>query len=151
MMMYKTGITVGVFDLFHVGHLNLLESCKAMCDYLIVAVCCDDYVTKIKHKQPVYNEQDRIRLLSALKVVDKVVPVTIEEIENKLLLLKKHPFDCLFSGDDWKRSPRYQKTEEQFAKLGVSIEYLPYTKGISTTQIKNEASSICVVAFRQPC
>ena len=52
MMMYKTGITVGVFDLFHVGHLNLLESCKAMCDYLIVAVCCDDYVTKIKHKQP---------------------------------------------------------------------------------------------------
>lgn len=91
MMMYKTGITVGVFDLFHVGHLNLLESCKAMCDYLIVADCCDDYVTKIKHKQPVYNEQDRIRLLSALKVVDKVVPVTIEEIENKLRQSLKIP------------------------------------------------------------
>lgn len=137
---YKIGITVGVFDLFHVGHLNLLERCKSMCEHLIVAVCQDDYVTQIKHKQPICNANDRMRILSALKVVDEVVPVSIEETEDKLLLLKKHPFDVLFSGDDWKGSERYKKTEEQFAELGVKIEYLPYTKGISTSQIKEQIS-----------
>ena len=135
---YKIGITVGVFDLFHVGHLNLLERCKSMCEYLIVAVCQDDYVIQIKHKQPVYSEKDRMRILSALKVVDAVIPVSIEETEDKLLLLKNHPFDVLFSGDDWKGSERYKKTEDQFLKLGASIEYFPYTPGISTTSIKEK-------------
>lgn len=133
---YKVGITVGVFDLFHVGHLNLLERCKSMCDYLIVAVCQDDYVTQVKKKTTVYSAQDRMRILSALKCVDEVIPVTIEETEDKLLLIRHHPFDVLFSGDDWKGTERYKKTEEQFAKLGASIEYFPYTQGISTTQIK---------------
>lgn len=139
---YKVGMTVGVFDLFHVGHLNLLERCKSMCEYLIVAVCQDDYVTEIKHKQPVYGEKDRMRILSALKVVDKVIPVQIEETEDKMLLLKNHHFDVLFSGDDWKGTERYKKTEKQFAEFGVSIEYFPYTKGISSTQIKECISGI---------
>lgn len=138
---YKVGIVVGVFDLFHVGHLNLLERCKAMCDKLIVAVCGDDYVVNIKHKTPVYPEDQRRRILSALKCVDEVVPVSIEETEDKMLLLKSHPFDVLFSGDDWKGSERYLKTEVQFAELGVTIEYLPYTNGISTSQIKRAISS----------
>lgn len=115
MKLYKVGITVGVFDLFHVGHLNLLERCKAMCDKLIVAVCQDDYVTQIKHKTPVYPAADRMRILAALKCVDEVIPVSIEETEDKMLLIKNHPFDVLFSGDDWKGTPRYLKTEEQFA------------------------------------
>lgn len=135
---YKIGITVGVFDLFHVGHLNLLERCKAMCEHLIVAVCQDDYVTQIKHKYPVYNATDRMRILGALKVVDEVIPVSIQETEDKMLLLKNHPFNVLFSGDDWKGSERYLKTEKQFAELGAKIEYLPYTKGISTSQIKEQ-------------
>lgn len=144
---YKIGITVGVFDLFHVGHLNLLERCKAMCEHLIVAVCQDDYVTQIKHKHPVYNASDRMRILAALKVVDEVIPVSIEETEDKLLLLKNHSFDVLFSGDDWKGSERYLKTEKQFAELGAKIEYLPYTKGISTSQIKEQIS--CIRGGRQ--
>ena len=134
---YRVGITVGVFDLFHVGHLNLLERCKARCDKLIVAVCGDDYVSRIKHKTPIYPEAERRRILTALKCVDEVISVTIEETEDKLLLLKNHPFNVLFSGDDWKGSERYLKTEKQFAELGVSIEYLPYTKGVSTTDTKN--------------
>lgn len=133
---YKTGITVGVFDLFHVGHLNLLERCKALCEHLIVAVCQDDYVAQVERKSPVYCAGDRMRILAALKCVDEVIPVTIEETEDKLLLIQNHPFDVLFSGDDWKGSPRYMRTEEQFALLGAHIEYLPYTQGISTTQIK---------------
>lgn len=138
MKKYKVGITVGVFDLFHVGHLNLLERCKEQCDHLIVAVCGDDYVRNIKHKEPIYEEKERMRILAALKCVDEVVPISIEATEDKMLAQKLFKFDVLFSGDDWKGSERYIKTEEQFAKIGVSIEYLSYTKGISTTQIKEK-------------
>lgn len=136
MKKYQTGITVGVFDMLHVGHLNLLERCKGMCERLVVAVCQDDYVREVKHKSPVCAAADRMRMLLALKCVDEVVPVSIEETEDKMLLLKNHPFDVLFSGDDWKGSERYLKTEKQFAELGVRIEYLPYTKGISTSELK---------------
>lgn len=136
MKKYNRGITTGVFDLFHVGHLNLLERCKEHCDYLIVAVCDDDYVKNIKHKEPVFSLEERVRIISALKCVDETVVVSYEEVDDKMLLLEKHNFDVLFSGDDWKGSERYKKTEEQFAKVGVAIEYLPYTQGVSTTQIK---------------
>ena len=138
MKKYKIGYTCGVFDMFHVGHLNLLEKCKSMCDYLIVFLCNDDYVRNIKHKEPVYSEQDRVRILEALKVVDRAELVTIEETNDKILAIEKFHFDVLFSGDDWKGSERYQKTEEQFKKYGAFIEYFPYTQGISTTQIKEK-------------
>ena len=138
MRKYKVGYTCGVFDLFHVGHLNLLERCKEQCEYLIVGVCDDKYVTDIKKKTPVYSENERVRILQSLKVVDKAELVTIEETDDKLLALKKFHFDVLFSGDDWKGSERYIRTEAQFAELGACIEYLPYTQGISTTQIKEQ-------------
>lgn len=137
MKKYKIGYTCGVFDLFHVGHLNLLERCKAMCDYLIVAVCDDGYVRDVKGKIPIYKDIDRARLIQALKCVDKAVLVNTEVTNDKMLALNEFHFDVLFSGDDWKGSERYLKTEAQFKPLGVSIEYLPYTKGISTTDIKN--------------
>ena len=136
MKKYNIGYTCGVFDLFHVGHLNLLERCKEMCDVLIVGVCDDEYVTEVKKKIPVYSEDQRVRIINALKVVDHAELVSIEETNDKMLALKKFKFDVLFSGDDWKGSERYLRTEEQFAKYGASIEYLPYTKGISTTDIK---------------
>lgn len=135
---YHIGYTCGVFDIFHVGHLNLLERCKSMCDILIVGVCDDTYVREIKHKEPVYPDDQRVRILKALKVVDNAVLVDIETTDDKLLALEKFHFDVLFSGDDWKGSERYKRTEEQFAKLGATIEYFPYTQGISTTDIKNK-------------
>ena len=138
---YHIGYTCGVFDLFHVGHLNLLERCKEMCDILIVGVCNDDYVINVKKKQPVYTEDQRVRILNALKVVDSAELVDIATTDDKMLALERFHFDVLFSGDDWKGSERYQRTEEQFAKLGASIEYLPYTQGISTTQIKKSLGS----------
>ena len=124
--------------MFHVGHLNLLERCKDMCDVLIVGVCNDEYVHEVKRKEPVYPESDRVRLLKALKVVDDAVLVDIPTIEDKLLALERFHFDVLFSGDDWKGTERYNRTEKQFSELGASIEYLPYTQGISTTQIKEK-------------
>ena len=137
---YHIGYTCGVFDLFNVGHLNLLERCKEMCDILIVGVCDDDYVVNVKNKQPVYTEDQRVRILNALKVVDKAELVDIATTDDKMLALERFKFDVLFSGDDWKGSERYKRTEEQFAKLGATIEYLPYTQGISTTQIKESLS-----------
>ena len=88
MKKYKIGYTCGVFDLFHVGHLNLLERCKEYCDILIVGVCDDKYVRDIKKKEPVYTEDQRTRILNALKVVDKAEIVTIEETEDKMIALK---------------------------------------------------------------
>ena len=137
---YKVGYTAGVFDLFHVGHLNLIERCKEMCDYLIIGVCDDDYVRNIKKKEPVIKEDDRVRILNALKAVDEAVLVNYEITDNKMLALDKFKFDVLFSGDDWKGTERYLKTEEQFAKVGVAIEYLPYTHGVSSSQIKETMS-----------
>lgn len=135
---YKIGYTCGVFDLFHVGHLNLLERCKEMCDILIVGVCDDEYVRDIKHKSPVIEENDRVRILNALKCVDKAELVNTMVTNDKMLARKRFEFDVLFSGDDWKGSERYMITEEQFAKIGVSIEYLPYTQGVSTSAIKSK-------------
>ncbi len=137
---YKVGFTCGVFDLFHVGHLNLLINCKKQCDKLIVGLCDDEYVVKVKKNQPVFPQEDRFRILEALKIVDEVHYVTIEEVNDKQLAQKIFGFDVLFSDDDWKGSDRYAKTEKEFEKIGVSIEYLPYTKGISTSSIKKSLS-----------
>ena len=138
MKKYKIGYTCGVFDLFHVGHLNLLERCKEMCDCLIVGVCDDEYVDKIKKKTPVIKENDRVRILKALRCVDDAVLVDIATTNDKMLALEKFKFDVLFSGDDWKGSERYNLTEKQFAEVGASIEYLPYTQGVSTSNIKEQ-------------
>lgn len=135
---YSVGYTCGVFDCLHEGHLILLERCKELCDYLIVGICDDDYVRNVKNKEPVYLQEERLRILNALKTVDKAELVSIKETEDKLLAQKRFKFTVLFSGDDWKGSERYKKTEEEFAKLGCSIEYFPYTKGVSTTQIKEK-------------
>lgn len=136
----KIGYTCGVFDLFHVGHLNLLENAKKNCDYLIVGVCSDEYVTKIKQKEPVINELDRTRILNALKCVDRAEIVSIEETLDKMLAWKRFQFDVLFSGSDWKGSSRFLETEKQFQDRNIKLEvmFFDYTPGVSTTDIKND-------------
>lgn len=142
MKKYHIGYTCGVFDVFHIGHLNLLERCKEMCDILIVGICNDEYVHNIKHKNPVFEENDRLRIIKALKCVDNAELVDIETTNDKMKALDKFKFDVLFSGDDWKGTERYIKTEREFAKENVSIEYLPYTKSISTTMIKEKIKNM---------
>lgn len=149
MKKYHIGYVCGVFDILHVGHLNLLERCKAMCDYFIVGVCNDEYVRKVKGKEPIYPERDRVRLLKALRVVDDAQLVDIETTNDKMLALRRFGFDVLFSGDDWKGTDRYRLTEEQFRRLDVSIEYFPYTRGISTTEIKAQLSEDERIALRR--
>ena len=135
----KIGYTCGVFDLFHVGHLNLLENAKKQCDYLIVGVCSDEYVTRIKQNQTIINEDDRTRILNALKCVDRAEVVSIEETLDKMLAWERFGFNILFSGSDWKGTTRFLETEKQFKDNNIKLDvvFFDYTQGVSTTDIKN--------------
>lgn len=134
----RIGYTCGVFDLFHVGHLNLLENAKKHCDYLIVGVCSDEYVNKIKGKVAAINENDRTRILNALKCVDKAEVVSIEETLDKMLAWEKFRFNILFSGSDWKGTERFLETEKQFKDNNINLDvvFFDYTQGVSTTELK---------------
>jgi cytidyltransferase-related domain len=129
---YKIGYTTGVFDLFHVGHLNILKEAKAQCDYLIVGVSTDENVQNYKHKTPVIPYAQRAAIVRAIRYVDKVVP---QENMDKLEAWKRLHFDVLFHGDDWKGSDMYRQTEEQLRAVGVAVVFIKHTEGISSTQI----------------
>ncbi len=136
----KIGYTCGVYDLFHVGHLNLFERCKKACDYLIVGVCDDEYVRQVKSKEPVINEKDRTRIVGALKVVDEAHIIDTKTTIDKMLALNKFNYNVLFVGDDWKGTPRFIETEKQFKENGIDVEivFLPYTKEVSTSKLREE-------------
>ncbi len=136
----KIGYTCGVYDLFHVGHLNLFERCKKQCDYLIVGVCDDNYVRTVKNKEPMINETDRTRIVNSLKVVDEAHVIDIETTIDKMLALKKFNYNVLFVGDDWKGTDRFKATEKQFKENGIDVEivFFPYTQGVSTSALREE-------------
>lgn len=125
------GYTAGVFDLFHIGHLNLLKNAKSMCDRLIVGVTVDELVA-YKGKAPLIPYNDRLEIVRSIKYVDAVVPQTDM---NKLLMCKKLKANMMFVGDDWYNSDKWNAYEDAFAEAGIKIIYFPYTKGISTTGI----------------
>ncbi|MDY4077584.1 MAG: adenylyltransferase/cytidyltransferase family protein [Clostridium sp.] len=129
--MYKVGYTTGVFDLFHIGHLNLLRRAKSMCDYLIVGVSTDDLVS-YKNKKPVIPFNERVEIVKAIRYVDKVVA---QENMNKMEAWQKYKFNIMFVGDDWKGTEKWENYEKEFEKVGVKIQYFPYTKGTSSTLI----------------
>lgn len=132
---YKIGFTDGVYDMFHVGHLNMIKEAKKRCDYLIVGVHSDEIVEGYKNRKTVINENDRREIIEAIRYVDKAV---INKTRDKLELFKEHHFDVVFIGDDWKGTERWNNFEKILAEIGVTVEYIPYTKGISTTQIREK-------------
>lgn len=129
MKKYKTGYTTGVFDLFHIGHLNLLRRAKEQCDYLIVGVSSDDLVG-YKNKRAVIPFEERIQIIRAIRYVDQAVP---QMNMNKMEAWEKFHFDVIFVGDDWKNTEKWNRYEEEFRKVGVDIVYFPYTKSTSST------------------
>lgn len=131
---YKVGYTTGVFDLFHIGHLNLLKRAKEQCDYLIVGVSTDELVESYKGHKPIIPFEERIAIVEAIKFVDKVVP---QLTMNKMDAWEKLKFEAVFHGDDWKGSNMYDEIEREFQKVGVSMVFMPYTKGVSSTQISD--------------
>ena len=129
---YEVGYTTGVFDLFHIGHLNILKRAKGQCDCLIVGVMTDELVWMYKHKKPVVPFAERIEIVGALRYVDEVVA---EEVLDKKAAWERLQFDAFFHGDDRKGSARYNQYEVLFKKLGVKLVFLPYTKGTSSTML----------------
>lgn len=129
---YKVGYTTGVYDLFHVGHLNLLKKAKEQCDYLIVGVTTDELVS-YKNAKAVINLEDRMTIVSGTKYADKVV---VQDNMNKMEAWKKYKFDLMFVGSDWQGTETWNKFEEEFKEVGVEIRYIPYTQRISSTMLR---------------
>ncbi len=128
------GYTTGVYDMFHIGHLNILRRAKERCDYLIVGVSTDELVQKEKNKTPVIPWEERAEIIKSIRYVDEVVP---QPDKDKLAAWERYRFDKMFVGSDWEGTPQWKKFEEQFAPLGVEIVYLPHTDGVSSTKLTN--------------
>lgn len=133
MKKYKVGYTQGVYDMFHIGHLNLLNNAKECCDYLIVGVNSDSLVEDYKKKRTVINEDERALIVSNIKAVDQAI--IVNSLDKEEILNKVH-FDAVFIGDDWKGSERWIATEKALAKHGVDVVYLKHTDGISSTILR---------------
>ena len=126
------GYTTGVYDMFHIGHLNILRRAKEQCDYLIVGVSTDELVKREKNKTPVIPYAERAAIVEAIRYVDQVVP---QVDKNKLAAWQKYHFDKMFVGSDWQGTPQWQQYEQEFAPHGVEIIYLPHTDGVCSTDL----------------
>lgn len=133
MKKYKRGYTQGVYDMFHVGHLNLINNAKKQCDYLIVGVNADSLVEEYKHKKPVIAQENRRIIVENIKSVDEAV---IADTLDKVKQYNTYRFDVVFIGDDWKNDCRWQKTKEDLKKYGVDVVFLPYTKEVCSTELR---------------
>ena len=134
------GYTTGVFDMFHVGHLRLLKKAKFNCDYLIVGVSTDQLVESYKNKTPIIPFEHRMEIVSSLKYVDEVLPVTHRDKKKAFFEVG---YDILFVGDDWKGTDIFNDLEKFLSKYGSSIHYFPYTKDISSTSLRSTLQEIC--------
>ena len=132
---YEIGYIAGVFDLFHVGHLNLIENAESMCEHLVVGVLTDELVVHFKKHLPVIPFEERIRIVEAIKGVERVVPVTFENIDKMDAWGQLH-FDCLFSGDDYRNNDGWNLDKIKLNQLGADIYFFPYTKSTSSTEIR---------------
>ncbi len=131
----KIGYTSGVYDMFHIGHLNILKLARKKCDYLIVGVTTDALCLKRKNKFPIICEKDRVEIIKSIRYVDKVI---LQEDMNKLNVIKKYNVDVVFVGSDWKGTPAWIQYERDFLKEGCTVEYLPHTDGVSSTILRDK-------------
>lgn len=135
MKKYRVGYTQGVYDMFHIGHLNLLNHAKEYCDVLYVGINSDRLVQKYKNKNTVISEKERVAIVSNIKSVDNAFIVnTLDKQET----WKKIEFDAIFIGDDWKGNERWEATRQQLEPCGVDVVFLPHTDGISSTILRLE-------------
>lgn len=129
------GYTTGVFDMFHVGHLNILRRAKEQCDYLIVGVSTDELCLNYKHKLPIIPYEERKAIVESVRYVDEVVP---QSDRDKFGAWERLHFNRMFVGDDWKGSPLFSEIENRFKEVGVEIVYFPYTKGTSSSILREK-------------
>ena len=138
MKKYKVGYTTGVYDMFHIGHLNILRRAKEQCEYLIVGVTTDELCYMRKNKLPIINEHDRMEIVKAIRYVDEVVP---QVDMNKLNAIKKFNANVVFVGSDWKGTDTWKKYEIEFKKVGCDVVYLDHTDGISSSILRERINN----------
>ncbi len=132
------GYTSGVFDLFHVGHVNILRNAKAMCDRLVVGVSVDKLVS-YKGKNSVISFDERIEVVRSCRYVDLAVP---QETLDKIDAWKRYRFNIMFVGDDWYKTEKWSDFESEFSRVGVRIIYFPYTNTTSSSLINETLNSL---------
>ncbi len=139
MKKYEIGYTTGVFDMLHVGHLNILRSAKEQCNFLIVGVSTDELVKEYKGKSPIIPFSERLEMVAALQCVDMVVP---QRDRDKFAAWENYKFDAMFVGDDWKGNELFIEVEKRLNKEGVEVIYFPYTKNTSSTILREKLNVI---------
>ncbi len=137
MKKYKIGYTTGVYDLFHVGHLNILRKSKELCEFLIVGVTADELVS-YKGKKAIISLEDRMEIVESIRYVDKVV---VQDNMDKMAAWEKYKFNVVFVGDDWKGTEKWIRIEDMFKKINVDVVYFPYTKKVSSTLLRIQIQS----------
>lgn len=133
-----TGYVPGAWDMFHVGHLNILQRARRYCDVLIVGVVTDDALRQAKGKLPIIPLDERMTVVRAMSIVDRVV---VDRSSNKIDAWRSYGFDVLFKGDDWRGTPKGDRLEEQMTSVGVEVHYFPYTAQTSSTKLRALISS----------
>ena len=132
---YKIGFTSGVYDLFHIGHLNILKRAKEQCDFLIVGVSTDEVVVNNKNKKPVISFEERAKIVESIKYVDKVIPQINYGVDEKIKIASDNDINVMFVGSDWKGTPKWNELEKKLNDMNIDVIYLPHTDGISSTEL----------------
>lgn len=130
----RLGYAPGVFDLFHVGHLNILRRARDHCDRLIAGVCSDDLVVRLKGRPPVVPLSERLQIVRSVRHVDETFVATVDD---KIAVWKELGFDVIFKGDDWLGTDVWRILETEFARVGVEVVYFPYTVHTSSTLLRD--------------
>ena len=141
----RVGYAGGAFDLFHIGHLNILKHARSQCDFLIAGVVTDEILEVTKGKAPIIPHAERIEIVRNISYVDEAVD---EDVMDKLAAWRARPFDVYFKGDDWKGTERARRLEIEFAKVGVEVEYFPYTMATSSTLLRRALEELTEPSLR---
>ncbi|GAU69256.1 glycerol-3-phosphate cytidylyltransferase [Streptomyces sp. NBRC 110611] len=138
-MTHRVGYAPGVYDLFHVGHLNILRHARSRCDYLVAGVVSDEMARRAKGRTPVVPLTERLEIIRSIRFVDAAF---VETVPDKLDTWRQVRFDVLFKGDDWRGTAKGDKLERDFATVGVEVRYFPYTVHTSSSLLRKALDSM---------
>ncbi|MER5726998.1 adenylyltransferase/cytidyltransferase family protein [Streptomyces sp. NPDC002138] len=140
---YRVGYAPGAYDLFHIGHLNILRHARSQCDYLVAGVVSDEMAELAKGRRPMIPLVERLEIVRSVKYVDAAF---VETVPDKVQTWKQVRFDVIFKGDDWRGTPKGLRLEEDFAAVGVDVVYFPYTVHTSSTQLRRALDALAAPA-----
>ncbi|WP_329198447.1 MULTISPECIES: adenylyltransferase/cytidyltransferase family protein [unclassified Streptomyces] len=136
---YRVGYAPGAYDLFHIGHLNILRHARSQCDYLVAGVVSDEMAELAKGRRPMIPLVERLEIVRSVKYVDAAF---VETVPDKVETWKQVRFDVIFKGDDWRGTPKGDRLEKDFAEHGVDVVYFPYTVHTSSTQLRRALDAL---------